>query len=277
MSRENQSFCEYLVKNQIIQVDDMVNAMIQQIKFTPTVSEVVFEEKLMKPDQILSVISLQSRNKSDFISAAKELGLWSQDLETNVFLYLDKIQKPLVERLIDDQLLTFDTLNQHFDSYLGSITDAQANQPEIVTEVKHQVDTSLNHSASPEILVFTEMFDEKTKQLILDGLNQGIFSNSLQLLETFQNIAATAEMASLTRMAGIFSACASKIEKYGTLIQHDDPVIQKFTLLLINAIEPLWSFRESILKNGIETVFSAENPPMNQILNLLQNFLDSEN
>lgn len=166
-------FGEFLVESNAISEEQLLEALVAQLKLTPSVCQIVFENQLMSTTEILQILSHQARNKLGFIESAKELGLWNQNVAEKIEAQVALSRPPLGQIFAKHRILPIADLSRHLDEFLDTLKAEDLLQPEANVIAS---DTSS----------FLEIYSE--------GLHEGLINN-VQLL-TFWS-----EMSEADRMA----------------------------------------------------------------------------
>ena len=111
-------FGEYLVERNLATVEQLLDALIEQLRSVPSTAEVIYELNLMKKVDLLSIFAHQQYTGSDFRSSAQSLGLWGNQLAEKVTAHLQNLRRPLGEILVGRGHISLDSLTAALDSYV---------------------------------------------------------------------------------------------------------------------------------------------------------------
>lgn len=112
-------FGEYLVEHNIISEEVLVEALISQIKQLPSVTEIVFEQKLLDVKDLLSVFRQQSHKHCGFIEAAMDLGYWKPEISAEVDKQAAERRIPLGELLVKQGTVKMEQITKALDEFFG--------------------------------------------------------------------------------------------------------------------------------------------------------------
>lgn len=118
-------FGEYLVEKGMVAKDALADALVEQVSRMPTYTEMAWKAKALTPDSLLALLKVQAENKSGFVEAARQLGLWSPELETLLANGARSSRVPIGEILVDRGLLTQDSLAHALDEFLSEVSDVK--------------------------------------------------------------------------------------------------------------------------------------------------------
>ena len=151
------SFLEYVIEKKLVPSDQLVEALIDQIRSIPSTAELIFDQKILTAKSILEILLHQQRENSDFRGSAQALALWSIETETRVKIELQKIRRPLGEILVEKGFLDLKALTSALDSYIEisnrdtSISSPAAKSAENPENIQQILSPNL-HSGPPEAL-----------------------------------------------------------------------------------------------------------------------------
>lgn len=130
----------YLIEKGLISEDSLVKALVQQIQETPSVVKICFENKLLKPSDILMILSAQQELQIDFINAAKSLHLWTDKIQDAVDNKLSYERTPIGHILLKMNAIEMTSLTKALDEFLSK------RQPEgkvkSITPGSEKIDTA---------------------------------------------------------------------------------------------------------------------------------------
>jgi hypothetical protein len=212
------TFSEYLIEQGAVSAEDLLEVVLSQLKALPSICEIVAEKKLLPAGDIVAILAVQSRDRSDFVSACKAAGRWSDQIANQVWSELDNKRVPLVELLTREKRIDPDKLNRLLDSYFG---EAVARPP----------------AAKPAPIAvqeFADQFNEAAKRTLSEGLARPEGDPERESAkETLHRLAGAARFAKLGELEREFEALAT--------IPSDG---------LLAAVEALWKRRETVLREA---------------------------
>lgn len=122
-------FGEFLVSQNVITEDSLANALIEQIRQTPSFAEIAWKEKLLTAPQILDLLKFQSQRRIGFLEAMKEAKSWTQDLENQLYARASEIRIPLGQILIQMGASTSQAITSALDEFLGQVEPRNFEPP----------------------------------------------------------------------------------------------------------------------------------------------------
>jgi hypothetical protein len=154
-------FGEYLIEKGIVTEKALLSALIEQIKLSPSVCEIVFQDALIPPADLLRAITIQSKKQIGFMEACKELGLWTDEVMNLVKSKASAARTPVGQILIKQGAATFDVLTHALDEFLGDIESLPK-----VTNAASIVETPAVAAAPDRGVVndYCEIFSSEKKQ-----------------------------------------------------------------------------------------------------------------
>jgi hypothetical protein len=124
-------FGQYLIEKELIREEQLLDALMFQLKSTSSTAEVIYAGKLLSvPDQ-LKILSHQQMTGSDYRSSAVALNLWPESLRESVGREIQLGRKPLGECLISLGYVKPESLNALFDGYIESLSQERAKPKQI--------------------------------------------------------------------------------------------------------------------------------------------------
>ncbi len=143
-------FGEFLVEKNLVTDEVLVDALIEQLKSMPSLTEIAFETKLFPAKSFLSILSLQTNEKLDFKTAAEKLGLWSVEIEERVSRTLSEKKIPLGQILVRNGKVGFEDITKALDEYLSGLENFTKSAPVVETPVLTAVLSALEPEAKAE-------------------------------------------------------------------------------------------------------------------------------
>ena len=119
-------FGEYLVEKKIINEDALVHALVDQIRETPSMAEAALDTGLIQPQDLLRIFKAQHARSQGFVEAAKELGIWTDELGHRIGDKLAQKRPPLGQVLVKRGATTMEQITHALDEFLGESQTAAA-------------------------------------------------------------------------------------------------------------------------------------------------------
>lgn len=132
----NRLFGNFLVEQGYITQEQLLTAIVHQLKVTPSTAEVVFEKKLLGIPEQLLIFEIQQRKGLDYRSAAKEANLWGDSLFESVSSIIQKMRPPLGEVLTELQFIAAEMLAEALNSYVENFGSSTLEGQPIPSEPK---------------------------------------------------------------------------------------------------------------------------------------------
>lgn len=272
-------FGEYLVEKGAVSKDQLVDALIEQLKAQPLPCEILRGEKLMDPASLLAIFNLQAERGLGFISAARELGRWSEEWDGVIARASLGRRPPLGEILVRRGAIELSKMTLLLDDYLseerssleGVAPVAAAPQPRedvIAAPVPTSSPapaaevTRCKEASSPvqafleatsesvrqefeNIFSFMEMWDDfkgQSQQLVLADL--------ISSLQKIQSAAEGAGAPASAHLVGGLAVAIQNLMESSAKLGPDVPA--KVGRVGNRAIAQLWDLRESLRSDGVE-------------------------
>jgi hypothetical protein len=131
-------FGQYLVEKGLLKEDELVLALVDQIKKLPSIIEIIFEKKMLSSKEILSILLLQQNEKLSFVEAAKKLQLWTKELELKVDLELSYKKIPLGELLVSSKVLSLESIVEALDEFLTESSQEAVSKSSPITNISNE-------------------------------------------------------------------------------------------------------------------------------------------
>lgn len=188
------TFGQYLVERGAVTGADLLDVLVAQAKAMPSVFEIVTQAKLVPPEELIGVVALQSARRTDFISACKESGHWSDALEKAVWGELERARVPLVELLVREKGVNQDEIGKLLDSYLSEVgSEPSAPESSVAAD-----------EISVAVLELGELFSENVRdKLDLAYMTPEDPSMTAEARQTVHRLAGAARFAKLPRLQAI--------------------------------------------------------------------------
>lgn len=124
------TFGEYLLQKNAVKPEALAQAMVAQVKSTPSHAEIAASKGLIGPADLVAILSTQARLKSDFATACKEKGFWTPAIQSALLEESRKARRSYLQELIDAGAIAHQQLNQLFDSYMAEAPAKEAPKEE---------------------------------------------------------------------------------------------------------------------------------------------------
>jgi hypothetical protein len=112
-------FGEYLVEKGVVGADALAAALVEQVRRTPSVCQVVHEQRLLSTDDFLAVMARQSRDRGGFVEACRAMGHWNEAFQTRVEHAIAAVRIPLGQLLVQRGDARFEDLSRALDEFLA--------------------------------------------------------------------------------------------------------------------------------------------------------------
>ncbi len=120
-------FGEFLIDKRLVSQEQLLEALIAQIKSVRPTPEVVFEHKLLPKDAQVKILAHQHKSCIDYKSSAEVLGFWNDELASKINQITQTKRRPLGEILVNLGYLSTQKLAENLELFLQYITDANLN------------------------------------------------------------------------------------------------------------------------------------------------------
>jgi hypothetical protein len=114
-------FGEYLVEKGVVGADALAAALVEQVRRTPSVCQVVHEQRLLSTDDFLAVMARQSRDRGGFVEACRAMGHWNEAFQTRVEHAIAAVRIPLGQLLVQRGAARFEDLSRALDEFLADV------------------------------------------------------------------------------------------------------------------------------------------------------------
>ncbi|MEI8026897.1 MAG: hypothetical protein WCI18_11175 [Pseudomonadota bacterium] len=112
-------FGEFLIDKGLLPKEQVLEALIYQMSSHSSLSQLIFENKLLTCEEQLKVLSYQRRSGSDYQNSAEVLGVWNQELANKLKSIEKSRGKPtLGEVLIKLGFFDISEMTQALESFL---------------------------------------------------------------------------------------------------------------------------------------------------------------
>lgn len=267
-------FGEFLVEKKYINADNLVHSLISQVKMTRPVVDIIYSKKLLDPNQILSALQLQASKNMEFITACKEMNLWTDDIESEVHKEASKGRPPIGQILIRDGYIESKKLIEALDEYMVYRLDQLkegAEQPEIQatqknTDAEAKTSESILNLDSGEFLDFfnnSQYVDYETQLFSLEPERTDFSDSAQDVLSAFMILRGyydTLNMNQSKVIAEYITVGLSQIIEKGAAINQE--IIWEYKALAKSVLDLLWRVREQLDKGSSEA--SAYQEPGNK-------------
>ncbi|APJ03134.1 hypothetical protein [Silvanigrella aquatica] len=146
-------FSEYLIEQNIINQDQLLEAFIAQLNSIPSLPELLYDLNLISKKDLLRILLHQMYEKQDFQSSAIKLGLWSADISDEIQNKIQNMVKPLGEILIQKGFVNAAVLTSTFATYVEQKNISKINENAVkntvISEKKIEVPEKSTEKSSP--------------------------------------------------------------------------------------------------------------------------------
>ena len=252
-------FGEYLVEKNILSTDQMIAALITQTNGIPTVAEIVHMTKLINAQDLMSIFKIQHENKSSFVEAAREIGVWNDQVQSEIDRHIQTVRVPIAQIIDDLKFAKIETIAKAFDEFLGEVqsnsTKKEAPRKEVIVPAKSNFDS------------YCALFTEEKKQGLVQALEQlktgGVSVAILGTLNSNLNaLVNAAEVVTAKESFSILTSMNAIISQLGKIpaTSLNDELITKIGKVNLDAVELLWKFAQ-FLKTGKSDSVAVQDDP----------------
>ena len=241
-------FGEYLVENGLVTKEVVIAALIKQAKSVPSLLEIVFEEKLLKADEILLILSLQVKESLEFKAAAEKLGFWNQDLNDLVFRKIRERRVPIGHILLSEGCLDLPNLTKAFDDFIS----IHAKELTVKKDVPRAVDPKPIEIEKEIVAGYVELFDESKRSLIFDLMDKADNENLELLCRELHTIRGAARFVKAERSENL-AMVAESLFKYckNKSVPGDETSKRAFSIGK-EIFQVLWELRNLLFSSSSE-------------------------
>lgn len=112
-------FGEYLVDKGVIKEEGLLEALFEQAREVPFMSELAFKSRIISNDSILKALVIQAEKRIDFKEACVSLNLWTDEIELKILSELNKARKPLGYYLVKNGNADLSSITKALDEFLS--------------------------------------------------------------------------------------------------------------------------------------------------------------
>ncbi len=112
-------FGEYLIEKNIVTEEQVLEALIDQMRNLPSLCEIAYDHALMKKADILKSVAVQMKLGLDFKRACQSEKLWNETIEAEVNKVLRTKKRPLGEILLQKNIISAEELTRALDEFLS--------------------------------------------------------------------------------------------------------------------------------------------------------------
>ncbi|MBX9704337.1 MAG: hypothetical protein K2X39_09320 [Silvanigrellaceae bacterium] len=296
-------FGKYLVEKKVISESDFLKIIIEQIRNTPSVAEIIYDLKILSLDDQCRVIDLQIMKDIEYLSACKQLGLWNTELEVKTFAEIKKRKISFAQLLLREKMLTYDQIVKYLDEFIENLIEKKT-YTKIEPSIQN-VDTIAKPFLEDDGIIWTdEVFIPNNNEKILNKdrkLNTNLIYDFLDLFtahnyvelrklaesqtdseEDIENLNKISNQLRTIHSGLVFIQAIYADEiviltiKYIENIIKQKPKKELFTSLMNNikkSLEIIWKLRNSIIEHQTDEHIMNELSFKNEVLNLKNNLL----
>jgi len=262
-------FGEYLVEKNILSTDQMIAALITQTNGIPTVAEIVHMKKLINAQDLMSIFKIQHENKSSFVEAAREIGVWNDQVQSEIDRHIQTVRVPIAQIIDDLKFAKIETIAKAFDEFLGEVqsnsTKKEAPRNEVIVPAAAPAPEPV--PAKSNFDSYCALFTEEKKQGLVQALEQlktgGVSVAILGTLNSNLNaLVNAAEVVTAKESFGILTSMNAIISQLGKIpaTSLNDELITKIGKVNLDAVELLWKFAQ-FLKTGKSDSVAVQDDP----------------
>lgn len=116
-------FCHFLVKEECISAENLVEAFITQAKENRSLPQIILDFKLLSEADMLQVYRHQCNNEVSFEQSCIDLGVWNDELETKLEAIIVKEIPSIFRILVDQNLITLEQITVKLDEYISNVIE----------------------------------------------------------------------------------------------------------------------------------------------------------
>jgi hypothetical protein len=283
-------FGEFLVEKGVITKDNLVDALVDQISNTPPLCQIVFENKIISPTKLFDVFRYQQDNQSEFVSACKATGVWTQEVEDKINSYLDELRRPLGHILVNKGVIDLKKLTNMLDEFLSQLVIAPPRPAPAPLAVIKAEEVSLPSSLPSGVISLEELtetiqpgilseldetFDEKKKKMIRVALSlikdnvdvdseicKKLLQDITKILNNLNNQLGMLALDKLTELLSLMELSVSKLN--AEFANRPKDSILSSLSELTKSIDLAWALKASIMTNSTERSFFLESKTSQQ-------------
>jgi hypothetical protein len=263
-------FGDYLIQKGVLTDEHLVDALIEQLGSTPSLCQVVHQQKMLPPHTILEAFRYQQDHQVEFLEACRAIGVWSTELQGTATTVLEAVRKPLGQILVNRGLVDLKKLTYMLDEFLSQIA-AATPAPEAVAPPASAVATDATvDTFQPGILMeLGESFDDKKKKIARTALvllkeNSGgdmqicrkLLQDVQAIIQSVNRAVAFLAMDKLTELLTTIEARLGQILSGLPARPVEEIVLEAEAL--IRAIDVAWGLRMSIINTRSESAFFSQ-------------------
>lgn len=247
------SFGQFLVEKGAINEDQLLETLLEQAQKNASFVEIAWKEKILASRPLLECLEAQAHGRQDFITASKQVGVWTEDLEKKLWSILEQNQTPFTQLLVEKQLITMEQINQFLDSYIVECTQettVAAASPLPSSDLPKSTESDFSEA----VREFLVQFKEDSCTQIEACINQLPEQKDLDpTRELIHRLAGTAKLAKLKEMQKIFQIMEVVFYKIKSL---EAPLaneqLSSLTTSLVTLFKTLQAIRGYIAVSGSE-------------------------
>lgn len=236
-------FGEYLVEKGVIGPEALAEALVEQVRRTPSVCQVVHDQRLLSIADFLAVMARQSRDRGGFVEACRALGHWNEAMQARIEEAVAAVRIPLGQLLVERGAARFEDLSRALDEFLADVETPKRSVATATVEegVLADLKEILADGRREEVLALIDAWEADTSQ-------------SGPLADALHSVGGVAGFVRAEAMRVLADRCESRVRAAEG--SHDaDRAVQ--CALLREAVDLLWQLRKALLENRDEARWLA--------------------
>lgn len=291
-------FGEYLISKNIITDEQLVIALIEQMKLSAPIPVIANNLHIFTNQEFLQIFKYQTEKGSEFIQACKDLNLWTADKQNKIYQQLSKNRPPIGQVIVNLGFAKLEVLTKSLDEFLSRIEKPEApvkpetpvktemtapvanqnlnqntNESKSVSENKNKSNIKMDPSFVEEL---KQQMKDLQKQEILDllqaFLNTKDDSAVMEIITIIHTFKSTAKLAGADQLSNFLN----QIEKAVLHLKNktDNPNWTAGVALVTQAIESSFYIKNNVLKAMNEDILSSD-PVLNSLVKKTTQDLDT--
>jgi len=288
-------FGKYLVEFGQIDNDKLLQGLVQQVKSTPSIAEVVFELNLLSIDQQLAILEEQTASNEGYVTCANKLGHWTDELATKVESAAFERKISLMDIILANGWATSKDLTSKLDEYLVEHEDDINYVDSKKTELVSKEDTTLEEKTgdtakpgSPDQEPWNslmEVFDDDRRQrlvliaeLVGDMTGESLKGTLENLYEDFEPIVNIDKISDLAKLSGLIESMKVAFTSFSS----GDAVLAEslssnFSTAFIEGVNFLWKILNASSESKSEETFFSNQDDLAALEDLTGKFAQLQN
>lgn len=113
-------FGEFLIQKNLVRAEDLVEAVLLQYQSQPLPAQWAYDQHIFLAEEMVSLFAYQSKNETDFLTAARESGLVPKEKYEMLVNSLREEQKNLASILLENGKISNQSIVSAMDEFLST-------------------------------------------------------------------------------------------------------------------------------------------------------------